>query len=140
MSKPQTRFHDELLALATAWDRSMVENDPKAIGQYMAEDWTIIGSDGSLGDKTTFLGLVGSGVLRHDVMTSEDMHVRIYGDTAVTVSRGVSGGTYQGRPFREVERVSCVFVRQEGQWKCVLTHLSRWSAAPAEGAAKKSIP
>jgi ketosteroid isomerase-like protein len=124
-------IHDELLALATEWDRSMVENDADAIGRYMADDWTIIGSDGSLGDKATFLELVKSGVLTHNVMTSEDMRVRVYGDTALTISRGVSGGTYQGRPFREVERVSCVFVRQEGRWRCVLTHLSRLSPGDA---------
>jgi ketosteroid isomerase-like protein len=121
-------IHQELIAIATEWDRSMVENDVEAIGRYMADDWIIVGSDGSLGDKATFLGLVKSGVLSHDVMTSEDMRVRTYGDTAVTVSRGVSGGMYYGQPFREVERASCVFVRQEGQWKCVLTHLSRLSA------------
>jgi ketosteroid isomerase-like protein len=117
--------HDELMALATQWDRSMVENDADAIGRYMADDWTIIGSDGSLGDKATFLGLVRSGALSHEVMTTEDLHVRVYGDTAVTTARGVSGGMYQGQAFHEVERVSCVFVRQQGRWKCVLTHLSR---------------
>ncbi len=124
-------IHDELIALATEWDRSMVENDADAIGRYMADDWTIVGSDGSLGNKATFLGLVKSGVLTHNVMTFEDMRVRVYGDTALTISRGVSGGTYQGRPFREVERVSCVFVRQEGRWRCVLTHLSRLSPGDA---------
>jgi ketosteroid isomerase-like protein len=124
-------IHDELIAVTAEWDRSMVENDVDAIGRYMADDWAIIGPDGSLGDKATFLGLVKSGGLTHDVMTSEDMRVRIYGDTAVTVSRGVSGGTYQGQPFREVERVSCVFVREEGQWRCVLTHLSRLSQGDA---------
>jgi ketosteroid isomerase-like protein len=117
--------------LATEWDRSMVANDADAIGRYMAEDWTIVGSDGSLGDKATFLGMVRAGVLTHNVMTSEDMRVRVYGDTALTISRGVSGGTYQGRPFHEVERVSCVFVRQEGRWRCVLTHLSRLSPGNA---------
>jgi ketosteroid isomerase-like protein len=117
--------HHELMAVATEWDRAMIENDADAIGRYMADDWTIVGSDGSLGDKATFLGLVKSGALSHDVMTTEDLHVRVYGDTAVTVARGVSGGRYQGRPFHEVERVSCVFVRQEGRWRCVLTHLSR---------------
>lgn len=117
--------HDELMAVATEWDQAMIENDADAIGRYMADDWTIIGSDGSLGDKATFLGLVRSGALSHDVMTTEDLQIRVYGDTAVTVARGVSGGRYQGRPFHEVERVSCVFVRQEGRWRCVLTHLSR---------------
>jgi ketosteroid isomerase-like protein len=119
--------HEELIAAATEWDRAMVDNDVDAIGRYMADDWVIVGPDGSLADKTTFLGLVKSGMLSHDVMTTEDMRVRVYGDTAVTVSRGVSGGTYQGRPFREVERVSCVFVREAGRWTCVLTHLSRLS-------------
>ncbi len=103
----------------------MVENDTEAIGRYMADDWTIIGPDGNVVDKPTFLGLVKSGALTHDVMTSEDLKVRVYNDTAVITARGVSGGKYQGRPFHEVERWSCVFVRQDGRWRCVLTHLSR---------------
>ena len=120
-------IHDELIALATEWDRAMVENDFEAIGRHMADDWTIIGSDGSVGDKASFLALVQSGALIHDVMESHDMRVRVYGDTAVVVSRGVSGGTYEGQPFHALERVSCVFVRDEGRWRCVLTHLSRLS-------------
>ncbi len=115
----------ELIGLANEWDRAMVENDAEAIGRYMADDWTIIGPDGSVGDKGSFLGLVKSGTLSHDVMESDDLKVRVYGDTAVVTSRGVSGGKYQGQAFREVERTSCVFVRQKGQWRCVLTHLSR---------------
>jgi ketosteroid isomerase-like protein len=103
----------------------MVANDADTIGNYMADDWTIIGTDGSVGDKATFLELVRSGALTHDVMESHDLNVRVYGDTAVVTARGVSGGKYQGEPFYLVERASCVFVRQEGQWKCVLTHLSQ---------------
>jgi ketosteroid isomerase-like protein len=61
----------------------------------------------------------------HDEMTTEEMTLRVYGDTAVTIARGVSGGTYEGRRFRETERSSCVFIRQHGEWRCVLTHLSR---------------
>lgn len=103
----------------------MVENDVEEIGRYMADDWAIIGSDGNVGDKPTFLGLVESGTLSHDVMESDDFRIRIYGDTAVVTARGVSGGKYLGQPFREVERSTCVFVRQDDQWRCVLTHLSR---------------
>jgi ketosteroid isomerase-like protein len=84
---------DEWTRLVNAWDRAMVANDPEAIGRYMADDWTIIGSDGSMGDKGTFLGLVASGTLSHDVMESEDLKIRVYGETAVVIARGVSGGT-----------------------------------------------
>jgi ketosteroid isomerase-like protein len=115
----------ELIAVATEWDRAMVHNDADAIGRYMADDWTIVGSDGTTSDKGTFLGLVRSGILSHDLMESEDFKVRVYGDTAVVMARGLSGGRYRGLPFREVELSSNVFIKQHGRWKCVLTHLSR---------------
>jgi putative acetyltransferase len=123
------RMEQDVIDVAHAWDRAMVENDADAIGRFMADEWTIVGSDGGVMDKGSFLGLVRSGVLSHDVMESHDMKVRLYGDTAVVVARGVSGGRYQGRAFREVERVSCVYVRSAQQWRCVLTHLSRMSGA-----------
>ena len=115
----------EVTAVAHEWDRAMVTNDADAIGRFMADDWTIVGTDGSISDKPTFLGLVRSGALTHDVMTSEDMTVRVHGTSAVVVARGTSGGTFHGQPFRVVERASCVFVERDGAWRCVLTHLSR---------------
>ena len=122
---------DELIGVAHDWDRAMVGNDAEAIGRYMADDWVIIGPDGRACDKVTFLKLVKSGALMHDEMTSEDFRIRVYGDTAVLSAHGVSGGTYQGQPFREIERSSSVFVRQAGQWRCVLTHLSRLAQTEA---------
>jgi ketosteroid isomerase-like protein len=119
------KIEDELITLANEWDQAMVQNDADAIGRYMADDWTIIGSDGSMSDKATFLGLVKSGALSHDVMQSEDFTIRIYGNTAVVLARGVSGGRYHGQAFREMEQSSNIFVKQRGQWRCVLTHLSR---------------
>jgi ketosteroid isomerase-like protein len=115
----------ELLDVAHAWDRAMIANDADAIGSFMADDWTIIGTDGSVGNKENFLAFIRSGALTHDFMTTEEMSVRIYGNTAVTNARGVSGGAYEGHPFRELERSSCVFVKESGRWRCVLTHLSR---------------
>jgi ketosteroid isomerase-like protein len=122
---------DELVGVAHAWDQAMIGNDPDAIGAFMADDWVIIGSDGRASDKASFLDLVRSGALTHDVMTSEDVTVRLYGDAAVVISRGVSAGLYRGHAFRELERVSSVFVRQGGRWRCVLTHLSKLEAPTA---------
>ena len=119
------REHDKLIRLAHDWDRAMIENDAEAIGSFMADDWVIVGPDGNIGDRAAFLALVRSGDLTHDVMTSEDFRIRVYGDAAVITTRGVSGGKYRGSAFREVERASSVFVKQSGKWKCVLTHLSR---------------
>ena len=77
---------------------NVVANDADAIGNYMADDWTIIGADGSVCDKATFLELVRSGVVTHDVMESHDVKVRVYGETKLAdgdklvVARPVAGG------------------------------------------------
>jgi hypothetical protein len=110
----------------------MVQNDPEAIGRFMADDWIIIGSDGTSSDKGTFLDLIRSGILTHDVMRSDEITVRLYGQAAVVTARGVSGGRYQGQPFREVERQSNVFIFQGSHWRCVLTHLSRLAKAGSD--------
>jgi hypothetical protein len=60
-------------------------------------------------------------------MDLDDVQVRLYGDVAVLTFRGVSAGKYQGHAFHEVERVSDIHVRLNGEWKCVLTQLSRIS-------------
>ena len=121
----------ELLSVVQAWDQAMVQNDADAIGHYMADEWTIIGSDGTSSDKASFLALIRSGALSHDIMQSEDVTVRVYGDAAVVTARGVSGGLFRGQRFRELERQSNMFVREGTQWRCVLTHLSRIASSSA---------
>jgi ketosteroid isomerase-like protein len=122
--RANAEVEDEVIRGVYAWDRAMVTNDADEIGSYIADEWTIVGPEGSIGTKAAFLELVSSGELTHDIMESHDLKVRVYGDTAVVTARGVSGGHYRGEPFHLVERVSCVFVREHRMWKCVLTHLS----------------
>jgi ketosteroid isomerase-like protein len=115
---------EELIKVAHDWDRAMLANDADAIGRFMADDWSIVGPDGRGWEKAPFLDLVRSGTLTHDVMTSEDIDIRVYGDAAIVRAHGVSGGTMHGQPFRVEESATSVFVRQGGEWKCVLTHLA----------------
>jgi ketosteroid isomerase-like protein len=114
----------ELVRLTADWDRAMVENDADAIGVFMADEWVIIAPDGHVGSKGDFLALVRSGTLTHNVMESHDVDVRLYGDAALVIARGTSGGTYAGEPFLLFERVSSLFIRNAGEWQCVSTHLS----------------
>jgi ketosteroid isomerase-like protein len=123
-------IRSELSAVAHAWDRAMVSNDADAIGEFMADDWTIVGPDGRIGTKDDFLALIRDGTLSHDEMTSGDFSIRLYGETAVLLSRGYSGGQYHGHRFREHELSTNVFVKQDGHWQCVMTHLSTLGKNP----------
>ena len=122
----------ELRTMVAAWDQAMIQNDADKIGQFMHDDWVIVGSDGGVSDKPTFLAQIRQGRLSHDVMTSEDLRIREYGDVAVLISIDVSGGLFEGHAFREHERQSSVFVKERGEWRCVITHLSRLAGAEGE--------
>ncbi len=58
-------------------------------------------------------------------MFHRSVTVRVHGDAAVVLARGVSGGSYGGHKFRETERQSNLFIPRGKEWRCVLTHLSR---------------
>jgi ketosteroid isomerase-like protein len=119
------KAEEELRTLEKEWALAFVKNDVEAIGRYMADDWVVISPDGNVIDKATFLGLIKSGVLTHDRMEFDEVKVRVYGDTAVVTSRANSKGKFAGESFRELERSTDVLVMQMGQWKSVLTHLTR---------------
>ncbi len=64
-------------------------------------------------------------------MTSDDITVRVYGETALVTARVAATGAYQGRSFTTLERSTDVFVRQAEQWRCVLTQLTAIAAGGA---------
>lgn len=115
---------NDILDAIHAWDRAMCANDAEAIAAFMAPDWTIIGPDGKVNGQEHFLSFIRSGQLTHDVMESHDIDIRLYGDAAIVVARGISGGKFEGTPFHLVERVSGFYRKVNGRWLCHATHLS----------------
>jgi ketosteroid isomerase-like protein len=58
------------------------------------------------------------------MMESDDMRIRVYGDSAVVSALTRSKGKFMGQEFSMRERSTDVFVRLEGHWRCVLTQLT----------------
>jgi ketosteroid isomerase-like protein len=117
---------EELLKLEKEFARAIVKNDAEAIGQFLADDWVIIDADGGIIDKARFLGVVESGALTHEMMESDDVEVRIYGDSAVVSGLTRTKGKFMGQDFSTHERATDVFVMQNGRWQCVFSQLTRF--------------
>ena len=116
---------EELLKLEEAFAEAIVKNDLEVIGRLVADDWIIIDPNGEIVDRTRFFEVIKSGALAHDMMESEDFRVRVYGDSAVVTGVIRTNGKFMGQEFSTQERATDVFVRREGRWQCVLTHLTR---------------
>ncbi len=112
-----------LKALSAAWDQALASNDAEAIGRFMADDWVIV-SERGVTSKERFLAVVASGDLTHETFKGEILSVRQYGDAAVLTGRVRNNGHYKGQPFSADEWTTDVFVKRNGTWLCVHSHIT----------------
>ena len=120
-------MEEELLKLENAFAEAIVNNDLESIRRLVADDWIIIDPNGEIVDRTRFFEVIKSGVLTHDMMKSKDSRVRVYGDSAVVTAVTRTKGKFMGQDFSTQERATDVFVKRDGRWQCVLTHLTRFA-------------
>ncbi len=114
----------DILAIHEQWSTAIVSNDAERIGRFMADDWVIV-SDSGLTSKEQFLSIIQSGELTHSTFDRvNDARVRTYGDTAVLTARLTNTAHYRGRQFDADEWTTDVFVRRNGRWLCVLSHIT----------------
>ena len=117
---------EELLKVEKEFTQAIVSNDLEGIGGLVADDWIIIDPNGDIVDRTRFFEVIKSGALTHDMMESEDFRVRVYGDSAVVTVITSTKGKFMGQEFSTQERATDVFVKRDGCWRCVLTHLTKF--------------
>jgi uncharacterized protein (TIGR02246 family) len=119
----------ELVAIEDDWARAIVSNDADRIAGFMADDWVIV-SDSGTTSRERFLGVLRSGALTHSAMVpAGESRVRVYGDVGVVTARVTSTAHYAGRQSDADEWTTDIFVRRDGRWLCVLTHIT--AATPA---------
>lgn len=114
----------EILNLAEDWAKALVSNDAGSISCFMGDEWVIVGTNG-ITRKQDFLPFIESGELTHETMQLiGEARIQIYGDTAVLTGRVTNNGHFKGTPFSADEWTTDIFVRREGQWVCVLSHIT----------------
>ena len=115
---------ESLIQFSKQWDEALVRNDPQEIGKFMSDDWVIVGTEGGITPKSSFIHTIQSGDLNHTRMDAGDFRVRIYENTGVLTSRATSSGTYKGQPFSFYEWSTSIFIWQNNAWQCVHTMLT----------------
>ena len=114
----------ELLQVGEEWARAMIANDADRIGSFVADDWVIV-SDRGIAGKEHFLEFVRSGQLTHSSFEmSGDARVKFYGDTAILTARVINTAHFGDHSFDADEWTTDVFVRRDGKWLCVLSHIT----------------
>lgn len=124
MNEENDVVRQELLKVGSKWAEAMVANDAERIGSFMADEWVIV-SERGISDKEHFLGFVRSGALTHSSFEMVgDARIKVYGETTVLTGRVVNTAHFDGQQFDADEWTTDVFVKRDGKWLCVLSHIT----------------
>ena len=55
----------------------------------------------------------------------DNIKVRVYGDAAVVTGRRIMKGLFQGKEYRSPYLWTDIFIKREGRWQCVASHVSK---------------
>ena len=122
--RDSTESEAEALKAARALEEAIIRNNPDEIGSFLDDDWIIVDPNGGTINKVRLLQVIKSGALSHEAMNSEDIRVRVYGNTAVITALTSSKAKYMNNEFSTREKTTDVFVKRDGKWLCVITHLT----------------
>lgn len=124
MENAKSQLEVEIIDICERWAEAMIANDADAIGSFMSDDWVIV-SDRGISEKEHFLSFVRDGRLTHSRFEmAGEARIRGYGETAMITGRIVNTANFDGREFEADEWTTDVFAKVNGEWKCVLSHIT----------------
>lgn len=113
-----------LVELEDAFNRAMVSNDVEQIARCITDDWILVTPEAGPVPRARILGAIGSGLLSHATMTKVATHACVVGDMAWVTGRGQNTGRIDEQPIAADEYITDIYRRVDGQWRCMLTHLT----------------
>jgi ketosteroid isomerase-like protein len=90
--------------------------DLQTIDHLLHPDYAILQPGGRIEGKGETLASLRSGERSWEVAQSDQLEVRLTGQTAVVTGRWRGKGVNQGRPFDYADRFLSIWVREDGRW------------------------
>ena len=104
--------------------QAQVGADAAALDRIYADDFIGIGPSGTVRTKAQVISDFTSGDLKFQSITTDDVRVRVYGNTAVETGRSTMNGQDRGKAVPRDTRFTRVWVKQQGRWRLVANHYS----------------
>ena len=104
--------------------QAQIDADAAALERIYAADFIGVGPSGAVRTKPQVISDSTSGELKFQSITTDEVQVRIYGNTAVETGRSTMNGQDRGKAVPRDNRFTRVWVKQQGHWRLVLNHYS----------------
>ena len=104
--------------------QAQIEADAVALDRIYADDFIGIGPSGTVRTKAQVISDFTSGDLKFQSITTDDVRVRLYGNTAVETGRSTMIGQDRGKAVPRNNRFTRVWIKKVGRWRLVSNHYS----------------
>ena len=104
--------------------QAQIHADATALDRIYADDFIGIGPSGTVRHKPQVLSDFTSGHLKFQSITTDEVQVRVYENTAVETGLSTMVGQDKGKAVPRDNRFTRVWVKQQGRWRLVANHYS----------------
>ena len=104
--------------------RAQISADSVALRRIYADDFLGIGPTGVVRNKAEVIADFTTHALTYQSITTAEVRVRVYGNTAVETGRSTMVGQDRGKDVPRENRFTRVWVMTDGRWQLVANHYS----------------
>ena len=108
--------------------QAQIGADAAALDRIYADDFIGVGPSGTVRTKKQVILDFTSGTLKFQSITTDEVQVRVYENTAVETGLSTMDGQDNGKAVPRNTRFTRVWVKQQGNWRLVANHYSLQSA------------
>lgn len=105
--------------------QARAEGDVKTLSRIYADDYSLITAEGEVRSKAVQLSELRSGQLHFAPLKPLEREVRLYGQTALVISRDPAGIVRNGQQIGGDLRMTRLYVWRQGRWQLVSAQATR---------------
>src|SRR3954447_22137995 len=121
---PKTVVEQVIRKLDNERIQAQIHADAAALERIYAADFIGVGPSGRVRTKPQVISDFTSGDLKFQSITTDEVQVRVYENTAVEIGRSTMIGQDKGQTVPRDTRFTRVWVKQQGRWRLVANHYS----------------
>ena len=115
---------DEIRRIEIEWGDAFEQRDMETLDRLMADDYILTDPLGSVRTKAESLAAIKNNEVHFESTKSDNVNVRINGDTAVVTGRSTFRGRYKGWSMAGQYQYTDVLVKRRGSWQAVGSHIT----------------
>jgi ketosteroid isomerase-like protein len=104
--------------------QAQIHADAVALNRIYSDDFIGVGPSGTVRTKPQVISDFTSGDLKFQSITTNEVKVRVYENTAVETGLSTMLGQDKGKAVPRETRFTRVWIKQEGRWRLVANHYS----------------